>query len=589
MRNGTPPDIEGFRYIRVLGRGGFAEVFLYEQTYPQRQVAVKVLRHDVDEEFRERFREEANVMAQVSTHPAIVTILGADVAPDGRPYLVMEYCPFKHMGERAKEDPLSVAEALKTGIQIAGAVESAHRLGIIHRDIKPANILVTAYRHPALTDFGISATADRSMSFGVSVPWAPPEQVEGAPATVRADVYSLAATLHHLLTGHSPFGGDAADKDMTLMAERVVRDPVPPITNRPDVPPAFEQVLMRAMSKDPQQRYGSAIDLARALQRVQHEIGLQVTQIEAMDHAVPPREVHYEDGGQTVIVAPKKPGEAPERWRREGELGQDPLVDSGSGVSSQTGPAHPRPPADDDSTRLRALAPPPDEDTDRTRLRAGAPVAPPPGRRIPVWLVAVAGLVVLAMIGAGVWFGVNRWSGDDAAADEAPTYGAPSRWRDLPEGSCLRDKWQDAGQINSLTPVYCPQEEYYTFLVLKRDYEYDAPYPGTEVLAQRITRQCEQTIEDYALVNKLDPADYEVESLAPAEHSWKNPDPELADRTYGCLAYRKDGRAMKGEMSGPDFSVVPDAGGSATTTGDSADQAGDEPAATTSRGVTSTS
>lgn len=558
MRSGVPPEIGGFRYIRVLGRGGFAEVFLYEQKYPQRQVAVKVLRHDVDQAFRERFREEANVMALVSAHPAIVTILGADVSADGRPYLVMEYCPYPHMGIRAREDPLSVAEALKTGIQIAGAVESAHRLGIIHRDIKPANILVTAYRHPALTDFGISATADRSMSDGVSVPWAPPEQVEGAPATVRADVYSLAATIHHLLTGHSPFGGDIADKDLTLMAERVVRDPVPPITNRPDVPPAFEQVLTGAMSKNPENRYGSAIELARALQRVQHDNGLQVTQIEAMDQAVPPRDVHYEDGGQTVIVAPKKSGEAPARWQREGELGKNPLVDSGSSVFSSTpGPARPRPTEHPDGTRLRARTGR-EEDTDRTRLRAerSGPAAPARRRRIPVWLVAAAGLVGVGIVAGGVWYQAARPSPQETTSSTpTPEYGVPIEWRYLSEGACIKNRPASRDRVQELTPTQCA-DGHQGYLVLSALYPHEMDYPGADELRDRISSRCLESVHEFASVNDLDPAEYELWPLAPAEFAWHS----YQDRNYGCLAVRRDGADMYGSMSSRDLLTVPPGG-----------------------------
>lgn len=561
MRSGVPPEIGGFRYIRVLGRGGFAEVFLYEQGYPQRQVAVKVLRHDADHPFRERFREEANVMALVSAHPAIVTILGADVSADGRPYLVMEYCPYPHMGIRAREDPLSVAEALKTGIQIAGAVESAHRLGIIHRDIKPANILVTAYRHPALTDFGISATADRSMSDGVSVPWAPPEQVEGAPATVRADVYSLAATIHHLLTGHSPFGGDIADRDLTLMAERVVQHPVPPITNRPDVPPAFEQVLTKAMSKKPANRYGSALELARALQRVQHDIGLQVTQIEAMDQAVPLREVHYEDGGQTVLVAPKKSDEAPARWQREGGLGKNPLVDSGpSASSSTTGPARPRPGEGADGTRLR-VRPALGQDTDRTRLRAGRgeSAAPGHGRGIPVWWVAAA-ILVVGIAGGTVWYQVAGPSARESEAEAAPAvptpeHGTPIEWRYLEEGACIKDRPASRDRVQELTPTWCA-DGHQGYLVLSALYSHEMDYPGVEELGDRILSRCTETVNEFASVNDLDPREYELWPLAPAEFAWNT----YADRNYGCLAVRRDGADMYGSMSSRNLSTVPPGG-----------------------------
>src|SRR5699024_1207498 len=139
------------------GSGGFADVFLYRQFRPQRRVAIKVLLSNVlDDSVRRLFDAEANVMAQMSTHPSIVTIHQAEVSDDHRPYIVMEYCPRPNYGMRFRKERITVAEALRVGVQIAHAVETAHRAGILHRDIRPANILVTDYNRPALADFGIS-------------------------------------------------------------------------------------------------------------------------------------------------------------------------------------------------------------------------------------------------------------------------------------------------------------------------------------------------------------------------------------------------------------------------------------------------
>src|SRR5690606_2078483 len=169
-----PPELPGFIYLRPLGTGGFADVFLYEQQLPKREVAVKVLLADrLTAGAAEEFTNEANVMALLSTHPAIVTIYQAGVAGDGRPYLVMEYCPKPNLQIRTRKEPFSVAEALRVGVQVSGAVETAHRAGVLHRDIKPANILVTAYNRPALTDFGIASTAGSAAdgeAAGMSIP-----------------------------------------------------------------------------------------------------------------------------------------------------------------------------------------------------------------------------------------------------------------------------------------------------------------------------------------------------------------------------------------------------------------------------------
>lgn len=175
-----PPQLPGYEFEKLLGSGGFADVFLYRQFRPQRRVAIKVLLSSVlDENVRRQFDAEANVMATMSTHPSIVTIHTADASSDHRPFIVMEYCPRPNYGVRFRKERITVAEALRVGVQIAGAVETAHRAGILHRDIKPANILVTEYNRPALTDFGISIVAGQSEdvedSQGMSIPWSPPE------------------------------------------------------------------------------------------------------------------------------------------------------------------------------------------------------------------------------------------------------------------------------------------------------------------------------------------------------------------------------------------------------------------------------
>lgn len=276
----APPEIPGYRHLDLLGMGGFADVFLYEQrSMGGRKVAVKVLLQGLRSDLQQAFEDEARAMARLSNHPSIVSVFDAGQTPDGRAYLVMEHCPGAHLGSQVKNRPLNLPKALEVAVQVAGAVETAHAAGIVHRDIKPANILFTEFNRPALTDFGISAstTSDRGKAVGVSVPWAPPEQLAaGSQTGITGDVYSLGATLYTALAGHPPFWKPQGPNDTMSMSSRIVNDPLPPI-HRDDAPSSLQRVLEVAMSKRASQRYPTALEFARALQQVQLELHLPVT------------------------------------------------------------------------------------------------------------------------------------------------------------------------------------------------------------------------------------------------------------------------------------------------------------------------
>lgn len=282
----APPQIPGFEYVKLLGLGGFADVFEYRQDLPSRSVAVKVLlASSLDDETRVRFSTEANLMAQLSHHPSIVTIHHADISADGRPYLVMEYCSRPGIGARYRTERITVQETLRTGIRLASAVESAHRLGILHRDIKPANILTTDFGYPALTDFGIAAATGGAgaAGTGMSIPWSPPELLQSDPhGDTRADVYSLGATVYSMLAGRSPFEIAGQPNGAADLIYRIERSPLPNI-DRDDVPTALQAVLARSMSKDPVRRYPTAVGFAHALQQIERSLGLTATQIDVLD------------------------------------------------------------------------------------------------------------------------------------------------------------------------------------------------------------------------------------------------------------------------------------------------------------------
>lgn len=266
--------------IEPIGSGGCATVYLYQQQMPRRRVAVKVI--DASEVAPSEFESEADVMARVSAHPYIVSIFGAGVADDGRPYLVMEYYPNSNYLELARERQLDVATVLRAGIQVAGALETAHRAGILHHDVKPANILVSEYGRPGLTDFGIASTGAGDGGQGVSIPWSPPEAFGNDVLDARGDVYSLAATMYHLLAGRSPFAVPGGANGHLDLITRIERSPVPALA-RGDVPASLERALGRAMSKDPRARPSTIVEFARSLQAVEEELRLATTPLELPD------------------------------------------------------------------------------------------------------------------------------------------------------------------------------------------------------------------------------------------------------------------------------------------------------------------
>ena len=258
----APPILPGLAYIRPLGSGGFADVFLYEQDMPRRNVAVKVLPSDVrDPDLRRMFNAEADVLAHLSAHPSIVTVYQAGISADGRPYIVMEYCPGS-LAQRYRIERIPVDEVLAIGVRMAGALESAHRAGLVHRDVKPSNILITTFGTPVLADFGISSSLIQKSAdevLAMSIPWSAPEVVaEQTAGSIASEVWSLGATVYSLLAGHSPFERrERGQNTKDLLRRRIARASYTEIA-RADVPASLQTVLATAMNRDPARRYASA-------------------------------------------------------------------------------------------------------------------------------------------------------------------------------------------------------------------------------------------------------------------------------------------------------------------------------------------
>jgi hypothetical protein len=429
-----PPEIEGFEYVSLIGSGGFSDVFLYQQRRPRRRVAVKVLLHEwTNEGQREAFEAEADLMATLSTHPSIVTMYEADVAADGRPYLAMEFCSRPNLGARYRSERLSVPDVLRIAVQVAGAVETSHRAGILHRDIKPANILVTEYGHPALTDFGISSTLDDAgLAEGMSIPWSPPESFAEPPRTsVATDVWGLAATTYSLLASRTPFEVPGGSNSSADLVSRIETAPLQP-TGRNDVPVSLERVLSTAMAKNPEARYPTALAFARALQAVQTDLSFAVTPIDLLDDR---GQVRDDDGG-----APEPADEDEVGTRLREVVSVDPRGPAAAGglvTSAPTGTSRPSWAASvpapattgtasgvltDDlgDTVHRSMAPSPADSAGAVQApqEAEAPAAPGRGR-VATGLVVALVAVVAAL---AVTLAVVLWpeSAEEPGGDPAP-------------------------------------------------------------------------------------------------------------------------------------------------------------------------
>jgi serine/threonine-protein kinase len=266
-----------YRVIRRLGSGGMANVYLAEDEELGRRVAIKVLdeKHANDEQFVERFRREAKNAASLS-HPNIVSIYDRGEA-EGTYYIAMEYIEGRSLKELiVARGPLPIDRAVAYARQILGAVRFAHKKGIVHRDIKPHNVLVDTDGRLKVTDFGIARAGASQMTEAGSIigtaQYLSPEQARGAPVDQRSDLYSVGIVLYEMLTGSVPFTGDTP---VEIAMKHISAVPTPPSPARPEVPEDLDLVVLRALAKDPRERFQSAEEMDAELGRV--AAGLPVT------------------------------------------------------------------------------------------------------------------------------------------------------------------------------------------------------------------------------------------------------------------------------------------------------------------------
>jgi beta-lactam-binding protein with PASTA domain/tRNA A-37 threonylcarbamoyl transferase component Bud32 len=261
---------ERYRVLERIGSGGMADVYCAEDLQLGRKVALKLLyrRFAEDEEFVERFRREASSAAGLQ-HPNVVSVYDRGEFDDTY-YIAMEFLEGRSLKQLVRQEgPLEPARAVDLVIQVLKAERFAHKRGIVHRDIKPHNVIVDDEDRAKVTDFGIARAGASDMTETGSImgtaQYLSPEQAQGHPVSARSDLYSTGIVLYELLAGRVPFDAESA---VTIALKQVSEEPVPPSQLNSAVSPELEDVVMRAMQKDPANRFGDAEQFIGALEQV---------------------------------------------------------------------------------------------------------------------------------------------------------------------------------------------------------------------------------------------------------------------------------------------------------------------------------
>jgi eukaryotic-like serine/threonine-protein kinase len=309
----------GDRYeIRsLLGTGGMASVYLGTDRVLDRPVAVKVLARQFagDASFVERFRREAQAAAALN-HPNVVSVY--DTGDDGDVhYIVMEYVQGRTLADVIRDEgPLLPQRAAEIAEGVAAALAFAHRAGLVHRDVKPANVMITPTGDVKVMDFGIARaqTGDsltRTESVLGTATYFSPEQAKGEGVDARSDIYALGCVLWEMLAGRPPFTGDTA---VTVAMKHVRDEPAPPSSVNPDVPPPLDAITLKALAKNPSNRYQTASELASDLERFRNGQAVTATPVMAGAGAT---QVISRAGGTTALPPTTEPEQRGERdpWK----------------------------------------------------------------------------------------------------------------------------------------------------------------------------------------------------------------------------------------------------------------------------------
>ncbi len=270
--------LDHYRLEAVVGRGGMSTLFRATDLRNGRQVAVKVPHPEMESDpvLLERFRREAEIGQQLD-HPGVVKTY--DGEERSRLYMVIEWVEGRLLRAILNEQrKLPVERAVHFALEMCDALDDMHKHGVVHRDLKPENVMVGAEDHIKLIDFGIAMKEDaRRITHTTITPalgtpdYISPEQVKGQCGDQRSDIYALGAMLYEMLTGQPPFTGP---NPLAVMNERLLNDPAPAREINPEIPPALEEILFRALERDPRHRYATAHEMAWDLEH-QDQVGLE--------------------------------------------------------------------------------------------------------------------------------------------------------------------------------------------------------------------------------------------------------------------------------------------------------------------------
>jgi serine/threonine-protein kinase len=268
----TGSQIDSYRIDAAVARSGMASIFRATDLRDNRVVALKIPHPDLEADpiLFDRFQREAGIGEKLQ-HPKVMRVFGGEKR--SRIYMVMEWCEGRLLRNILDEGRIAQERAIRIAVEVLEALEYIHANGVVHRDLKPENIMVDGQDNIKLIDFGIAGdAAARRLTYAnftatIGTPnYISPEQVKGKRGDGRSDLYSVGVILYEMLSGKLPFSGP---NPMAAMNERLLNHPVPPRVAEPDISPQLQEVLYRALERDPANRYARAEEFARDLQHLE--------------------------------------------------------------------------------------------------------------------------------------------------------------------------------------------------------------------------------------------------------------------------------------------------------------------------------